>query len=199
MFRRPLLLALAAATIARPAIAQTTPRRVRGTIDTLDGSTLVVTSREGEVLRIVLTPAYTVAAVLPTELSAVRPGAYIGMTAVGPKDKLRAAAVFVFPEAARGTAEGHGPWDLMPGSTMTNAAIEAEATGADGRDLTLLFKGERLVVTVPPGTPIVTSAPGTPALLTPGAKVLITTQQAADGSLSAARVNVGKDGFTPPM
>ena len=199
MFRRPLLLGLIAAAIALPALAQTTPRRVRGTIDGLDGSTLMVTSREGEALRITLAPAYTVAAVVPADLSSVKPGAYIGTAATGPKDKLRAVEVLIFPEAARGSGEGHGPWDLLPGSTMTNAAIEADAAGTDGRELTLLFKGERLVVTVPPGTPIVTFEPGTPAMLTKGAKVFIGAQQAADGTLSTARVNVGKDGFTPPM
>ena len=34
-------------------------------------------------------------------------------------------------------------------------------------------------------------------MLVPGAKVLIFAQQAADGAISAPRVNVGKDGFTP--
>jgi hypothetical protein len=33
------------------------------------------------------------------------------------------AAYSVFAEPLRGTAEGHYPWDLMPGSSMTNAAV----------------------------------------------------------------------------
>ena len=36
-------------------------------------------------------------------------------------------------------------------------------------------------------------------MLVPGAKVFIGAQAAADGTLSAARVAVGKDGLTPPM
>lgn len=206
MTRRFLLLGLTATLLAGaalPALAQSTPTgtptRIRGTVEALDGSTLVVKSREGETLRIALAPGYAVSAVIPAELSAIKPGAYIGTAAVGPKDKLRALEVLIFPEAMRGAGEGHYPWDLAPESTMTNAAIEAEAAGADGRQLTLVAKGERLVVTVPPDAPVVTFEPGTPAMLTPGAKVFIGAQRAADGALSAARVAVGKDGLTPPM
>ena len=202
MTRRFLLLGLTAsllAAAASPAPAQDAPRRVRGTIEALDGSTLVVRSREGEAVRVALAPGYTVAAVVPAELSAIKTGAYVGAAAVGPKDGLRALEVLIFPEAMRGTGEGHYPWDLVPESTMTNAAIEAEAAGADGRRLTLVAKGERLVVTVPPDAPVVTFEPGTPAMLTPGAKVFIGARQAPDGALSAARVAVGKDGLTPPM
>ena len=202
MTRRPLLLGLAATLLAGaalPVLAQGAPTRVRGTIEALDGSTLVVRSREDETLRIALAPNYTVAAVIPAELSAIKPGAYVGTAAVGPRDRLRALEVLIFPEAMRGNGEGHYPWDLVPESTMTNAAIEAEAAGADGRRLTLVAKGERLVVTVPPDAPVVTFEPGTPAMLTPGAKVFIGARQAPDGALSAARVAVGKDGLTPPM
>ena len=61
----------------------------------------------------------------------------------------------------------------------------------------MTVKGEPIEVTVPPNAILQTSEPGTPALLTPAAKVLITAQKAADGTLSSNRVSVGKDGFTP--
>jgi len=47
--------------------------------------------------------------------------------------------------------------------------------------------------------PVVTFEPGTPAMLTPGAQVFIGATKGEDGLLRAARVNVGKDGLTPPM
>lgn len=197
MLRR-ILLALLLLAAASTAQAQTA-RRIRGTVEALDGQTLVVRTREGDQARIQLAPNYTVSAVVPAKVEDARAGSYVGVAAMGPRDKLRALEVLIFPEAMRGAGEGHYPWDLMPESTMTNAAVEAESAGADGRTLILVAKGERLPVTVPPGTPVVTFEPGTPAMVVPGAKVFIGAQQAADGTLTAARVAVGKDGLTPPM
>ncbi len=184
--------------LALPAAAQT-PERIRGTIKSLDGNTLVVDTREGDTARITLGAGYSVAAVVPATLADAKPGTFIGAAATGPKDKLRAVEVLIFPDTMRGSGEGHYPWDLMPESTMTNATIESEVGGADGRELTVVAKGEKLKLTVPPNAPIVTFEPGTPAMLTPGTKVFIGATKAADGSLSAARVNAGKNGMTPPM
>ena len=197
--RRTLLAAIAVATLSLPAWAQTTPQRIRGTVKSLTDNTLVVTTREGPDVTIALAPTYTVAAVVPAKLSDAKPGTYIGTAATGPKDKLRAVEVLIFPDAMKGSGEGHYPWDLLPESTMTNATIESEVTGTDGRELTVMAKGEKLKVTVPPDAPIVTFEPGDKAMLTPGAKVFIGAQKAADGTLTAARVNAGKDGLTPPM
>lgn len=197
--RRFLMLGLLTAALAPGLAHAQTPRRVRGTVQAMEGSTLVVQSREGETLRIQLPATPAVTAVVPATLADAKPGTFIGTAAVGPKDHLRALEVLIFPEAMRGSGEGHYPWDLAPESTMTNATIEAESAGADGRTLALTAKGEKLNVTVPDGTPIVTFGPGDAAMLKPGAKVFIGAQAAADGTLSAARVAVGKDGLTPPM
>lgn len=200
MFRRAALLGLISfCLLSVDALAQTTPRRVRGTIQSLEGNTLMVQSREGETLRLQLAPNYTVVAVVPAALTDVKAGAYIGTAATGPKDQLRAIEVLIFPEAARGSGEGHTSWDLLPESTMTNATIQSEVSGTDGREITVMAKGETLKVMVPAEAPIVTFEPGSPAMLVPGAKVFIGAQQAADGTLTTARVNVGKDGLTPPM
>lgn len=198
----PLLAApLFAATVVLatlPAAAQTV-QRVRGTVKSFEGTTLVVDTREGPTVTIALAPNTTVNAVIPATLADAKPGTFIGTAAVGPKDHLRAAELLIFPESARGSGEGHYPWDLMPESTMTNATIESEVASTDGRELTVVAKGEKLKVTIPPGTPIVTVVPGTTALLTPGAHVFVPAQKAADGTLSASRINAGKDGLTPPM
>ncbi len=198
--RRLLMLGLLTAALAPGlASAQTPTRRIRGTVQALEGSTLVVQSREGETLRINLPTPPVVTAVIPATLADAKPGTYIGTAAVGPKDRLRALEVLIFPEAMRGSGEGHYPWDLMPESTMTNATIESESAGTDGRNLVLVAKGEKLTVAVPAGAPVVTFGPGDAAMLQPGAKVFIGAQASADGTLSAARVAVGKDGLTPPM
>ena len=200
MIRRTLLALGLLVTI--PAYAQTpagTPQRVRGTITALDGNVLTVNTREGGIVPITLNANYAVAAVVPATLADAKPGAYIGAAAAGPKDNLRALEVLIFPAAMKGAGEGHYPWDLQPESTMTNATIESEVSGTDGRKLTVVAKGETLAITVPPGVPIVTFEPGDAAMLKQGAHVFIGAQRQADGTLTAGRVNVGKDGLVPPM
>lgn len=192
------LLALIVA-LATPAEAQT-PVRVRGAVEKLDGNQLIVTTREGPSVTIKLADNYAVAAVVPTELEKVAAGTFIGTaTMKAPDGSLVALEVLLFPEAMRGANEGHYPWDLQPESMMTNATVATVASGAKGRELALEYKGGSNKVIVPPGVPIVTFEPGTKDMLTPGAKVFVGTQKQADGSLTAGRVNVGKNGLTPPM
>ncbi len=190
---------LALALTSSLSAAAQTVRRVRGTIEQLDGNTLVVQSRRGEMVRIALAPNFTVGALSRGDLSAVKPGAYIGIVSTGPRDHMRAAVVTVFPEGASRANEGQFAWDLLPNSMMTNAPVESEVTGNDGRGLTVSVKGEKLAVEVPPDAIVAVTTAGTPAMLSPGAKVIVFAQAAVDGALSAARVNVGRDGFTPPM
>ena len=84
--------------------------------------------------------------------------------------------MLVFPEAARGTGEGHTAWDLQPGSMMTNATVAEVASAAQGRTLKLRYKDGEKTVEVPAGVPVVTFKPGDRSLLVPGAKVLVTAQ-----------------------
>ena len=201
MQRRTILVAAFAALLAHGAVAQTapaqtTPARIRGTIRALEGHALSVENRDGDTMRITLAPNYTVGAIVPTTLDAVKPGVMIGIVGFGPPKQQRAAVVSIFPPGANVNASQF-PWDSQPDSVMTNAPVTSEVAAAAGRVLTVTVKGEPIEVTVPPNAIIQTTEPGTPAMLTPGAKVLIFAQRAADGALSANRVNVGKDGFTP--
>ena len=123
------------------------------------------------------------------------------MTAMPQTDgSQRAIEVHIFPEAMRGTGEGHRPWDLAPNSTMTNANVEHAVTGAEGQTLTLKYKeGEKKIV-VPSEAAIVTFVPGERSDLKTGAKIFIpAASKQPDGTLSAQRIIFGKDGVTPPM
>jgi hypothetical protein len=128
-----------------------------------------------------------------------RAGSYIGTAAMPAADgTLNALEVLVFPEAARGTGEGHVAWDLQPGSTMTNATVVEVAAAPQGRTLKLRYKDGEKTVAVPDGVPIVTFKPGDRSLLVPGAKVLVTAQS-RDGKATALRAIAGRNGFAPPM
>src|SRR6266511_136763 len=84
----------------------------------------------------------------------------------------QAPEVHIFPESSRGTGEGHRPWDLQPGSTMTNANVEkveqVMVEKAQGQLLTLKYKDGEQKVLISPGTPIVRNVPGDRSLLKPG-------------------------------
>ena len=182
------------------------PVRLRGTLVRVDANTLTLKERGGEVVTRARAPAMPISEVYPIKLSAIQPGSYIGTAAVPqPDGSQRALEVVVFPEAARGTAEGHFPWDLMPESTMTNATVSGKAaapkTVPGGQQLVLQYKGGEKTVVVPADVPVVTFKPGNAdekALLVPGAKVLVNAQL-KDGQPVALRVNVGRNGFAPPM
>jgi hypothetical protein len=109
-----------------------------------------------------------------------------------------ALEIHIFPESMRGSGEGHRPFDLQPESTMTNGTV-GDVTVANGRTLTVGYKGGQQTVIVPPDTPIVGFEPGDRALLAAGAHAILFGTKQADGSFTAARVLVGKDGLVPPM
>ncbi|HEY0793878.1 MAG TPA: hypothetical protein VGD78_22640 [Chthoniobacterales bacterium] len=177
-----------------------TPERIRGEIVSLDGDTLKVHSRTGETVAIEVKPAVAVSAVKAINLSEIKPGSFVGAAATtGADGKLTAREVLVFPEAARGTGEGHYAWDLGPNTTMTNANVDAVVEGTSGRDLTLSYKGGTKTVNVPANVPVVTFASATRADLVPGKKVFVVATPVQQGEFAAQRVVVEKDGVAPPM
>jgi hypothetical protein len=175
--------------------------RIRGTIEAVDGPLLTVKSREGTDMKVRLTDNVTVFGVAKIAMSEIKPGSYIGVSAMPePDGTQKALAVHIFPENQRGVAEGFRPWDLRPGSTMTNATVAERVAGTTGDKIVVKYKDGEKNVVVPPDTPIVTFLVGDKSELKPGAKIIIFgAVQKEDGTLEANRVNVGRDGITPPM
>lgn len=197
---RSLLAVIVASCLALPALGQQQAPRVRGNIVTVDASSMTVTARDGQQVKLGLTPETGVAAVKALDLQAIQPGSYIGTAARPAADGgLEAIEVVVFPEAARGTGEGQFPWDLVPGSSMTNGTVNGVVEVAKGRTLDVMFKGQKASITVPPSAPVVTFGPAERADLKPGLPVFVTARPAADGTMTAARIVVGRDGVAPPM
>ncbi len=187
-------------TLAVPALAQQQVSRVRGSIAAIDATSMTVAARDGNQVKLGLTPETGVAAVKALDLQSIQPGSYIGTAAKpGADGGLEAIEVVVFPEAARGTGEGQFPWDLVPGSSMTNGTVNGVVEGAKGRNLDVMFKGQKASITVPPSAPVVTFGPAERADLKPGLPVFVTARPGADGAMTAARIVVGKDGVAPPM
>ena len=190
-----LSLALAASAWAQDTV------RVRGTIERVDGNHLIVKSRDGAELKVALAEKALIVAIVKGSLSDIKQGSFVGVTGMPQADgSQRAIEVHIFPESMRGTGEGHYPWDLRPGATMTNANVEHMVTGVDGHTLSVKYKDGEKKLVVPPDATIVTYVPGDKSELKPGTKVFIgAAKKLPDGSLETPRVNYGKDGLTPPM
>jgi len=180
---------------------QPPPVRIRGTIESVDGATMMIKSREGDSMKVRMTDNVAVFGVAKTDLSEIKAGSYIGVSAMPePDGTQKALAVHIFPESQRGAAEGFRPWDLKPNSTMTNATVAETVKGTDGQNILVKYKDGEKKVVVPPGTPVVTFVTGDKSEVKPGAKIIIFgAVKKDDGVLEANRVNVGRDGIMPPM
>lgn len=189
--------------------AKAAPGPVRGTISAVNGAVLKITETTGKQISLALAPGAKVIDVLPASLSDVKAGTYIGTAAIPqPNGTYRAIELQVFPESMRGVGLGTRAWNLKPNSTMTNGTIGGlirtggtVGTVRGSSDLTLKVNdgsGEKTVL-IPQGVAVVTYAPGTMAELQPGAHVIFFPITAADGSLTASQINVGKNGLIPPM
>jgi hypothetical protein len=195
------LLAGLAASLALSLAAQTAAPsvRLRGSIEKLEGSTMQFRERSGELYSLNMPAGLNITEVYPIELGAIQPGSFIGSAAMpGPNGSLVALEVHVFPEAQRGTGEGHRAFDLQPQSTMTNATVaELEATPS-GRTLRLKYKDGEKTLTVPANAPVVTYRPGDASLLVVGSRINVVVEKRGE-TLTLTRVTAGRNGFVPPM
>jgi hypothetical protein len=190
--------ALAACLMVSATSAQQQGVRVRGTIERVDGPTLVIKTRDGPV-NVSLTENAGVFGVVKGSLADVTPGAFVGIGAMPqPDGSQRAIQVTVFAEVQRGTGEGHRPWDRQPNSTMTNATVATTVAGVDGQVLSVKYRDGEKKIIVPPEATILRYEVGSRSELTPGANIaIISAVKKPDGNLETTRINVGRDGFVP--
>jgi hypothetical protein len=184
------------------AVAEQHTVRIRGTIEAVDGPTIIVKSRDEQTRHQVrLTDNVAVRGIIKAALADIKENSFIGVTGMPQADGTqKAIEIHVFPEVLRGTGEGHRAWDLMPNSTMTNATVAQVVKGVEGDEIALKYKDGEKKIHVAPDTVIVTYVPGDRSELKPGAKIFIAAaNKKEDGTLEAAAVSVGRDGITPPM
>jgi len=192
--------AVVIAAVSAAAFAQA-PTRIRGTIEQVEGNTLTIKARSGELMKVKVPDNVVVTAITKASVADIANGKFIGTTTVGQRDgALVAEEIHIFPESMRGTGEGHRDWDLRPESKMTNANVADIKSMGDGRVMTIQYKGGEQKILVTPRTVVVNFEPSSRAELKPGAPVFINAaERQADGSYTAPRVNVGLHGQIPPM
>jgi hypothetical protein len=210
---RNILRTLAAITLlAAPALAQTPQTRFRGIIASFDGTTLVVQTPDGKTTSVAVPAEVRINANGKASLTDIKPGDFVGSAAdKGPDGKLHAEEVHIFPEAMRGTGEGHRPMGPNPNHSMTNGAATAmndpeartmtngtvsNASGMGSVTLTVRYRDGDQMIEVAPDTPIVTIIPGDRTLLKPGATVSVVAVQ-KDAGLTATILTAEKDGVKP--
>ncbi|MCX4216960.1 MULTISPECIES: DUF5666 domain-containing protein [Pseudomonas] len=193
------LITLLGVTAAQAAEAPGMRMGVRGEITGVSPDSLKVHVTSGENVVVRLTPDTKVRAVTLANIEDIRPGSYIGSAAIPQEDgTLKALEVHVFPPELAGSGDGHRPFDLAKGSSMTNGSV-GDLVVSNGRVLTVNYKGGQQKILVPEDVPIVNLTPGDRSLLKVGVKIVTFVTQSADGTLTAQSISAGKDGVKPPM
>src|SRR5262249_7016037 len=148
-------LVTALAVSAGYAQQQQQTQRLAGTIDKVEGGTIVGKGRDGSAVTIKLPDNVVVTAVFKATVADIKPGAYIGSGAVPQADgSQKAVEVHIFAESMRGQGDGHRPgWYGAPNGTMTNGAVEPTGTvstvGGPGGEPSFVVKykeGEKRIV-----------------------------------------------------
>jgi hypothetical protein len=196
--------AFVTAVAVTAASAQQT-QRVRGMIEKVDGNTLLIKSSSGGApVTVSLADKAVVVGVLKASVADIKEGSYIGSGALPqPDGTQKAVEVHIFAESQRGTGDGHrGNWDGSAygagTGTMTNGAVGQTVSGVDGPVITVKYKDGEKKIIVGPTVPIVRYEVGDKSELKPGAAVNIAAAtKKPDGSLTAARINVGRNGLQP--
>jgi hypothetical protein len=195
--------AFAAAFAVTAASAQQT-QRVRGTIEKVDGNTLLIKSSSGAPVTLNLTANAAVVGVLKASIADIKEGSYIGSGAMPqPDGTQKAVEVHIFAESQRGTGDGHRDgWDGSPYGasvgTMTNGAVGQAVSSVDGPVITVKYKDGEKKIVVTPNVPIVRYEVGDKSELKAGAAIAVAAAtKKPDGTFEAARINVGRNGVVP--
>ena len=192
------LFSAVATTAAFAQQPQTT--RLRGVIEKIDGRTVLAKSTKGEPLKLNLGDKVLVVAAVKASAADIKEGLFVGSGAMPqPDGSQKALEVHIFAESMRGTGEGHRPWDGAPNSTMTNGTVGAAVAGVDGPVITLKYKDGEKKIVVTPNVPIVRYEIADVSAIKPAAPFSVTAAlPQLDGSFDVNRINVGRDGASPP-
>lgn len=209
-----------------PAAAAT---RTRGVLESVGKESLALKTYDGKSVTVPIGADTKFAWVVASSLASLKSGDFVGTATSGPDNALRAVELVIFPEAMRGTGEGHYGWDV-PGvvasaggsanassgmtngtiqqqSGMTNGTVQQQSGMTNGTVTGGAGKPGETVLTIgyKGGTAKVLVPVGTPIVrFEPTERTVLAKGQKlftveAPGAKGAKFVAVGKDGLTPPM
>ncbi len=200
---RKATLSLAASTIvllaAMPGAHAADKVRISGTVESLEGDTLMIKSLDSKEIKVMLKPGMNVMGIKKAAAADIKPGDFVGIGSQPTPSGINGAVqVVIFPASMKGTGEGDRAWSVAPNGTMTNATVADAVKDVNGPVLTLAYKGGQRKISIPEGTNIVAISPATKDDLKAGAAVSVQGVSSADGMMDADAVRVGLAGATPP-
>lgn len=166
--------------------------RVSATVEQLDGQTLKINTAPGAELSLALPAGVRVLRSKPATIADVKPGQFIGCTAVEGEDgKLHAKEIHILPESMRGVGEGHYPWGNAPKTTMTNGNIEQVAGITDGHVIKVSYRGGQSDIEILPGATVTTIEVVSRNMLEPGTKITLFAHKNPDGTVIPQFIRIG--------
>ncbi|HEX4210707.1 MAG TPA: hypothetical protein VHY56_09955 [Candidatus Binataceae bacterium] len=165
--------------------------RVKATVEQLEGQTLTAKTASGKEISLTLSPAVRVLRSKPATVADVKPGQFIGCTAVEGEDgKLHAKEIHILPESMRGVGEGHYPWGNAAKTTMTNGNIEQVAGVTDGQVIKVSYHGGHSAIDIPADVPVTTVEIVNRDRLKPGTPIILFARKNPDGSLNPQFISI---------
>ncbi len=116
--------AAAVLTVSITAVAAPTPVRLRGTITAITANTLTLKTDGGKTEQIAIGGDTHYLKVEKSSLGMIDKNSYIGTATKTVGAQLIALEVVIFPNALRGTGEGHYAWDKIPDTTISGATTQ---------------------------------------------------------------------------
>lgn len=185
------------------------PDRIRGQIASIDGSSVVLKTKDGRSVRLGLLEYSSILSLSKTSFTDVDFGVYVGSVSrrldqYSPivRDSLswlhQGYELRVFDEELRGLALGHQKWDLTSESVMTHGWVD----DLEIRVLSIKYgptEEEETDVDVSREVPILRLSVGDRSLLKPGVHVFAGAQKGEDGDYVAVFMMVGQDGIVPSL
>lgn len=102
------------------------PVRIRGTLQTVKPDAVGLQTYDGKTVTVSLDDKTQFAWVVPSSLSTLKNGDFVGTATKGEGTATTALEVVIFPESMRGNGEGHYPWE------MPAAVANADGNGSAG-------------------------------------------------------------------
>ena len=189
--------ALAVAVIASTAIAQEGERvRLRGTIDTVNGDTLAMTTGAGEQVTLTLTDETRISGTAPRSIDDIGPGTFLASAGERRDDgRIYAVEVRIFD---REIPARQFEYDLGPQSVMTNAPVAEVMSVGEGNVIKVTLEGgEAVEYVIEPDVPIYVTEPADRSLLVPGAYIVVNGTRLPDGTHVAGSITAERDGLKP--